>query len=62
MSPPPPSTQESESRTKERPSTQSVPPPSCHREYLVPRKIHVSRIAQGTVQQSSNVTLVTEVY
>jgi hypothetical protein len=47
--------QVSESRTKERPSTQSVPPPNCHTEYLVPRKIHVSRIIHV-----SDVTLVIE--
>lgn len=61
MSPPPPS-QVSESRTKQRPSTQMAPPLNCHREYRVPRKIHVSIIAQGIVQQSSNVTLVMDVY
>jgi hypothetical protein len=62
MLPPSLPSQVSESRTKERPSTQSVPPPNCHREYLVPRNIHVSRITQGTTQQSNNVTLVIELY
>lgn len=57
MSPPPP-TPASEMSTKPRPVTQMAAPNNCHREYRVPKKIHVMAMTHATVQQSNNVTLV----
>ncbi len=57
LSPPPP-TPASERSTKPMPSTPRATPNICHREYRVPRKIHVIIMTHATVQQSNNVTLV----
>lgn len=61
MSPPPP-TPASEMRTKPRPTTQMAAPNNCHREYRVPRKIHVRIRTHAIVQQSNKVTLVIDEY
>lgn len=60
LSPSPP-TPASESSTKPSPTTQMAAPNNCHMEYLVPRKNHVRTMAQAMVQQSNNVTLVSDV-
>ena len=61
MSPPPP-TPASERSTKPRPTIQRAAPKNCHKEYRVPRKIHVRIMTHGMVQQSNNVTLVIDEY